>query len=97
MKNIELKTKRLILRPIRLGDEEAIHEYAGDKSITMMFFLPNDTFEETCEFVKRNVSEWQSEDQTDFEFVILYNGRIIGGDIASNNFYGEMLPLSIAR
>ena len=34
----ELKTERLTLRPIRLGDEEAIHEYAGDKGITMMFF-----------------------------------------------------------
>lgn len=26
--------------------------------------------------------------------LMVYNGRIIGGDIASNNFYGEMLPLS---
>ena len=76
---MEIKTKRLKLRPIQTGDETEIHEYAGDKDITMMFFLPNDTFEETCEFVKRNVSEWQSADQTDFEFVILYNGRIIGG------------------
>ena len=25
--------------------------------------------------------------------LMVYNGRIIGGDIASNNFYGEMLPL----
>ena len=35
----ELKTERLTLRPIRLGDEKAIHEYAGDKDITMMFYL----------------------------------------------------------
>ena len=25
--------------------------------------------------------------------LIVYNGRIIGGDISSRNFYGEMLPL----
>ena len=75
----ELKTERLTLRPIRLGDEEAIHEYAGDKGITMMFFLPNETFEETCDFVRENVAEWDSPDQTDFEFVILYDGKIIGG------------------
>ena len=74
-----INTKRLTLRPIRLGDEEAIHEYAGDKSITMMFFLPNETFEETCDFVRKNAKEWESEDQTDFEFVILYEGRIVGG------------------
>ena len=50
---MELKTKDLILRPIRLGDEEQIHEYAGDKDITMMFWLPNVSFEETCDFVRR--------------------------------------------
>lgn len=54
---MELKTKRLTLRPIQIGDEKEIHEYAGDKDITMMFYLPNDTFEETCEFVKDNARE----------------------------------------
>ena len=76
---MELKTKRLTIRPVQLGDEAAIHEYAGDRSITMMYFLPNETFEETAEFVKRNVREWNSQDQLDFEFVILYDGKIIGG------------------
>ena len=33
----ELKTKRLTLRPVLLGDEKEIHEYAGDKEVTMMF------------------------------------------------------------
>ena len=76
---MEIRTKRLILRPIREGDEKEIHEYAGDKEITMMFWLPNDTFEETAEFVRKNANEWNSEDQTDFEFVILLDGKIIGG------------------
>ena len=75
----EIRTKRLTLRPIRVGDENEIHEYAGDKSITMMFYLPNETFEETADFVKRNAEEWESEDQSDFAFVILLNGKIIGG------------------
>ena len=51
---MEIKTKRLILRSIRIGDEKEVHEYAGDKDITMMFWLPKDTFEETVDFVKRN-------------------------------------------
>ncbi len=76
---MELKTKRLTLRPICLGDETEIHEYAGDRDITMMFYLPNETFDETAEFVKNSVAEWNSADQTSFEFVILYEGRIIGG------------------
>ena len=53
-KPIEIRTKRLIIRPIRIGDEKEIHEYAGDKDITMMFYLPNETFEETVDFVKKN-------------------------------------------
>ncbi len=77
--HLELRTKRLTLRPVQPGDENDIHKYAGDKDITMMFFLPNETFEETVDFVKRSVGEWRSADQTSFEFVILYNGRIIGG------------------
>ena len=76
---MEIKTKRLTLRPIRIGDEKEIHEYAGDKEITMMFWLPHDTFEETADFVQKNAAEWSSEDQTNFEFVILLDGKIIGG------------------
>ena len=76
---MEIKTKRLTLRPIHIGDENEIHEYAGDREITMMFWLPNDTFEETVDFVKRNAEEWNSEGQTNFEFVILLDGKIIGG------------------
>lgn len=56
-----------------------IHQYAGDKDITVMYYLPNETFDEAVDFVKRSVAERGSADQTDFEFVILYDGRIIGG------------------
>jgi RimJ/RimL family protein N-acetyltransferase len=45
----------------------------------MMYFLPNETFEETERFVKENAEEWKSDDQTNFEFVILLDGKIIGG------------------
>ncbi len=76
---MEITTKRLTIRPIQIGDEKEIHEYAGDKSLTMMYYLPNETFEETAEFVKKNAEEWKTEDQTNFEFVILLDGRIIGG------------------
>jgi len=77
--NMEIKTERLTLRPVQRGDETGIHAYAGDREITMMFWLPNETFEETADFVKRNAAEWESPDQSDFEFVILWDGRIIGG------------------
>ena len=76
---MEIRTKRLTVRPIRIGDEKEVHEYAGDPSLTMMYFLPNETFQETADFVKENAAEWSSEDQTNFEFVILLDGKIIGG------------------
>lgn len=77
--SIELKTPHLTLRPVRVGDEKQVHEYAGDKGITMMFWLPNDTFEETCSFVKENAQTWENGTAEDFEFVIIYEGKIIGG------------------
>ena len=76
---MEIKTKQLTVRPIQAGDEKEIHEYAGDPNLTMMYFLPNETFEETERFVKENAEEWKSDDQTNFEFVILLDGKIIGG------------------
>ena len=76
---MKITTKRLTIRPIQMGDEKEIHEYAGDKSLTMMFFLPKETFEETAAFVKENAAAWNSADQTNFEFVILLGGKIIGG------------------
>ena len=57
---MEIKTKRLTLRPIRIGDENEIHEYAGDREITMMFWRPNDTFtsgEYTCMITR---DEWEN-------------------------------------
>ena len=42
MEKVTLKTKRLTIRPIQLGDETEIHEYAGDNEITMMYWLPHD-------------------------------------------------------
>ena len=76
---MEIKTERLTLRPVQPGDEMEIHEYAADQDITMMFYLPHETFEETADFVKRNAEEWKSPNQINYEFVILLDGRIIGG------------------
>lgn len=78
MKN-ELTTERLVIRPIETGDCEAVHRYAGDPSIDMMMFLPNETIEDTEKFVSFAVSEWAKDEPEDREYVILLNGEIIGG------------------
>ncbi len=72
-------TERLVVRPVAVPDTEEIHEYAGDKDIDMMLFLPNDTIEQTREFVKNAINQWTMQSPTVREFVMLYSGRIIGG------------------
>ena len=83
MSNKDMKrlitTERLEIRPIESGDCEAVHRYAGDPSIDMMMFLPNETIEETKKFVEFAVSEWAKEDPEDREFAVLLSGEIIGG------------------
>ena len=51
-------TKRLILKPIDASDVAAIHEYASDRDITMMLYLPNETIDVTRGFVDYVVTEW---------------------------------------
>ena len=74
-----ITTERLVIRPMEPGDCEAVHGYAGDPSIDMMLYLPNENMEETKKFVEFAVSEWTKEEPEDLEFVILLNGEIIGG------------------
>ncbi len=76
---MQIKTSHLILRPIQADDAAQVHGYAGDPDITMMMFLPNDTFEETKEFVERSVAEWKKDSPEYYEFVIEHDGKIIGG------------------
>jgi len=78
MNTITLKTKRLTIRTFLPGDEVQAHEYAGDTSITMMYWLQNKTFEETSAYIK-DVIEKREKGLTDnLDFAILYEGNIIG-------------------
>ena len=77
MKNV-ITTERLVLRPVETGDCEAIYRYAGDPAIDMMMFLPK-TMEETREFVAFAAAEWRKSEPEDREYVILFDGEVIGG------------------
>lgn len=78
IKNV-ITTNRLLIRPIQMDDLNDIYEYASDSSINMMMFLPKETKEETKEFVLFAINEWEKENPKDREYVILLNGKIIGG------------------
>lgn len=75
----EIKTERLILRPLNDRDTDTVHSYASDKENTLfMLWLPNETKEETKTFLTKVTSEWEKEYPNFYEFAIVLNGIQIG-------------------
>ena len=82
----ELRTPRLLLRPMGTGDLSSVHEYASDAENTrFMVYLPNDTIEETVAFLKRTEAEWQKSMPRVYEFAVVLGGRQIGAVSVSLN------------
>lgn len=76
---IELKTARLILRPLNISDLDSVHAYASDIDNTRyMYYLPNETIEETAQFLMKVTEEWQKKEPEFFEFAVTLNGKQIG-------------------
>lgn len=75
----EIKTERLLLRPLNIADLETVHEYASDVENTrFMLYLPNRTKQETEEFLTRVTKEWEKEEPSFYEFAVVLNGLQIG-------------------
>lgn len=75
----EIKTERLLLRPLNIGDLNTVHEYASDvENSRYMMFLPNETIEETAEFLTRVTAEWEKSEPTFYEFAVVLNALQIG-------------------
>lgn len=76
---MEIRTSRLILRPLGIKYLESTHKYASDREATKyMMFLPNDTIEETAEFLQNADAEWSKQDPEYYEFAVLLNDKHIG-------------------
>ena len=76
---MELRTERLVLRPLCAQDLETCDQYALDAdNCRYMLFLPNQTSEETLAFLKSCEAEWDREVMEAFEFAITLEGRHIG-------------------
>ena len=75
----EIKTERLLLRPLNISDLNTVHEYASDTENTrFMMRLPNRTIEETEEFLTRVTGEWEKDEPSFYEFAVVLNGLQIG-------------------
>ena len=58
----EINTERLTLRPLGTEYLESVHEYASDPENTKyMIHLPNESIEETRDFLMRAENEWMPE------------------------------------
>lgn len=75
----EMKTERLLLRPLDISDLDTVHEYASDVENTrFMYFLPNYTREETAAFLNMVTAEWRKDAPDTYEFAVVYDDRQIG-------------------
>ena len=74
----EIKTERLLLRPLNLSDLDGMHEYASNKENTMyMYHLPR-KIEENAEFLSSVTKEWKKDMPSFYEFAIELDGKLIG-------------------
>lgn len=76
---IELKTNRLTLRPLNIRDLDTVHTYASDIETTKyMIPLPNETIEETSQFLTHVTNEWEKDEPSFYEFAMMLGGVQIG-------------------
>lgn len=77
---MEIRTERLLLRPITLADLATTHAYVSDAENTRyMMFLPSESLEETAQGIAESVAGWQSDEPVRLEFAIVLDGTHIGG------------------
>ena len=78
-KDFEIKTERLILKPIGIKYLETVNEYATDPENTKyMMFLPNDSIDETREFLLSCDKAWEDENSTTYECAVILEETQIG-------------------
>lgn len=75
----EIKTQRLILKPLGTKYLHSTHRYSSDlENCRLMVFLPYDSLEETEQFLLNAEAEWQKECPDFYEFAIILKDVHIG-------------------
>lgn len=90
--NFRLETERLCLVPQSMKYLDSTHEYASDRqNMRYMMFLPNDSIEDTKQFLVNSEAEWKSPIPCDFECAVLRGGEHIGGiSVTLNDGFAEL-------
>ena len=78
---MEIRTPRLMLRPVTMADLATTHAYAGDLENTrFMMFLPYADEAETAAALREAVELWRMDSPERYEFALcLTDGTHIGG------------------
>lgn len=78
---MELTTQRLILRPFREDDWEAVHEYAADPEVSLHQPWGPNSEEETRQFLWHSTQENEQTERTAYHFALIRqeDGQLIGG------------------
>lgn len=76
---MEIKTERLILKPLGIEYLNSTFKYSSDFDTTKyMMYLPSKSIEETADFLEKSEKEWTKESPEFYEFAILFNNKHIG-------------------
>ena len=76
---MEIISERLVLRPLGPEYLESTHVYVSDPENTrLMMFLPNESLEETADYLRCCAEEWAKPEPAIYEFAVLLNGAHIG-------------------
>ncbi len=74
---IEIKTERMLLRPLCVDDLYTTHAYASDaESTRYMLHLPNHTLTETRQFLVWAANQWTKEESEDYELQLQWGENI---------------------
>lgn len=76
---IELKTERLLLRPLDVSDLKTVHRFEADaETAKYMLYPPDKSLEDTKRFLERISAEWKKETPSLYEFAVIFNLVQIG-------------------
>ncbi len=79
MDYFEIKTERLVLKPLGKSYLNSTIRYAMDYENTKyMCYLPDETVEEAEEFLTNVENEWKKEKPQFLEFAVIYDDEHIG-------------------
>jgi RimJ/RimL family protein N-acetyltransferase len=92
---VEIRTARLLLRPIIFGDADSVHQYRGDPAVAAFLTHPPFDIEENREFVARAAALWSTVDDERFNllFAVVLHGVVIG-DVHAWNVAESPQPAS---